>query len=166
MARIRIPDAQLLQSWDDVNQALREIGELEIKLASIEGEMNLKLNIVKETADTISAPHKARIAELGGAVKAYCEKARVDFGKAKTKKLTFGEVGWRRSRAISIKKGLEERIIQSLRALGMADCVVAKESINKNVLLTYPDTKIIEAGATVKNKDTFGYVTNKEELKP
>ena len=164
MARKRLPDAPQLQSWDDVNAALKDIAQGEIEIAEIEGKMNIDINDIKEAAEKEIAPIRTLIEDLGKQLKEFAELNRPDFGKQKSKKLAFGTLGWRASKSISIKKALTEKIIDNLRKLGMTDCVKVSETINKDVLGTYPDDKIVAAGATVNKKDTFWYETDKQSL--
>lgn len=164
MGRTRVPETNALQSWDDVNQTLMEIADAEIRLAQIEGDMNIQINDVKEAAEQVSAPIKARIEQLGRQLKEFAELNRPDFGKAKSKVLTFGELGWRHSTSVVIKPALVERVIGNLQRLGMEDCIKITEAVNKDVLKTYPEEQIIQAGAALRKSDTFWYETNKQQL--
>ncbi len=164
MARTRLPDPQGILSWEDVDRALIEIARAEIEIAKIEGDMNIEINGIKERADRDCAPRRARIEELGKALKAFAELNRPDFGKQKSRKLTFGTLGWRASTSIQVKTALVDHIIGNLRKLGMEDCVKVSETVNKEVLSTYPEDKIIASGATLKKSNTFWYETDKAEL--
>lgn len=164
MARVRIPDAPLLQSWDEANSALLEIAQAEIALANIEGEMNVKINTIKDEAERAAAPIRERISELNKQLKSFAELNRPDFGKAKSKALTFGEIGFRVSSSIVIKAAMIPKVIDNLRKLGMEDCVKVQETVNKEVLKTYPEENIIQSGATIKRSDTFWYETDKQQL--
>jgi phage host-nuclease inhibitor protein Gam len=164
MARKKIPDASQLQSWDDVNRTLMEIARGEIELAAIEGDMNTKINAIKEAAEAKAAPIRTAVEKLGVQLKDFAQLNRPDFGDKKSKKLTFGTIGFRASKSIEIKKTLLEKIIDNLKKLNMADCVKVVETVDKDVLGTYPDDKIIAAGAAVKKKDTFYYETDITQL--
>ena len=164
MARTRLPDAPQLKSWDNVNAALKEIARGEIEIAEIEGQMNIQINDIKEQAEKQCAPIRDAIDELGKQLKDFSEINRPDFGKGKSRKLAFGTLGWRASSAITIKKALTEKIIDNLRKLDMGDCVKVTESVNKDILATYPEDKIKASGATLVKKDTFWYETDKQSL--
>jgi len=164
MGRTRIPDARALQTWDDVNQALKEIAEMEIRMEHITGEMNIKINEIKQAAKASSATLEAKKESLGKQLKEFAELNRPDFGKAKSKVLTFGELGFRASTSVTYNKALEEKIIENLRRLGMDDCVRITEDVNKEILKTYPVEKVIEAGAKLKRSDTFWFETDKQQL--
>ncbi|NCB52450.1 MAG: host-nuclease inhibitor protein Gam [Clostridia bacterium] len=164
MARTKIPETEQLRSWDDANNALMQIAGAEIEIAKIEGDMNIRINEVKEQAERACLPFKAQIAELGKQLKAFAELNRPDFGKTKTRTLTFGDLGFRASTSIQIKTALAEKIIDNLRKLDMSDCIKVTEAINKEVLKTYPADRIIASGATLKKDDTFWYETKKQSL--
>lgn len=166
MARKRLPDQPTIKSWEEADQTLKEIAALEIELADIEGALNLRINAEKEKADSEARPLRDRLELLGGQLKDFAEVSRADFGKAKSKRLTFGSLGWRASKAITIKKALMDRVIANLKAMGMGDCVKMTETINKDILGAYPDEEIIKAGAGLKKLDTFWYETEKTSLKP
>ncbi|MEA4892628.1 MAG: host-nuclease inhibitor Gam family protein [Peptococcaceae bacterium] len=164
MARKRLPDQPVIRSWEEADQVLKEIASLEIELADIEGALNLKINAEKERADTEARPLRDRLELLGSQLKDFAETSRAEFGKAKSRQLTFGSLGWRASKAITIKKALTERIIGNLKRLGMDDCIKTTETISKEILSTYPDEKIIQAGATLKKADTFWYEVDRTSL--
>jgi phage host-nuclease inhibitor protein Gam len=159
-----MPDPPQLKSWDDVNRALMEIAKGEIEIAQIEGDMNIKINEIKEQAERQSAPIRAAIETVSKQLKTFAELNRPDFGKVKSRKLTFGTVGFRASQSIVVKTALMQKIIDNLRKLDMSDCVKVTETVNKEVLATYPDEKIIASGATIKKDDTFWYETDKQSL--
>lgn len=163
MARVRMPDV-MLESWDDADIALKDIAEAENAKAEIEAEMNRQINMIKEAAEKAVKPHTTLIAERNKQLKSFAEVNRVDFGKAKSKKLTFGELGFRASSKVVIKQGTIAQVIKNLRKLGMADCINIKESINKDSLKTYSEDKIVKAGASLKKEDTFWYETDQQEL--
>ena len=164
MGRTRLPDAAQLKSWDDVNRALKEIATGEIEIAKIEGDMNIKINEIKDTAERQCAPIRAAIDKLGKQLKEFAELNRPDFGKSKSRRITFGIIGFRASQSIVVKAALLQKIIDNLRKLDMTDCVKVTETVNKDVLATYPDDKIISSGATIKKDDTFWYETDKTSL--
>ena len=45
----------------------------------------------------------------------------------------------------------------------MEDCIIVKETVNKDVLKTYDEKDIIKVGASLKKEDTFWYETRKED---
>lgn len=166
MARKRIIEAPALKSWEDADKALREIAEEQIALQDIESEMQRQVIGIKKIADQDSKPHADRIAKLEHDLKEFVEDHRDELGKAKTKALNFGEVGYRLSTSVSLPKAKEKiaDIIRKLKARGMNDCIVTKEDISKDNLKKYGEDTVNAVGATWKQKDAFGYDIYVEKL--
>lgn len=64
MARKRVIEAQSLKSWEDVNDALRQIAEAQIALGDIESDMQKQIVGAKKVAEDQSKPYKDAIARL------------------------------------------------------------------------------------------------------
>lgn len=47
------------RDWQDVDNALRRMGEIDIKLSDLEGKMTLKINEIREEFDTKAEGLKA-----------------------------------------------------------------------------------------------------------
>ena len=150
MARKRIVEVSPLKSWADADNALREIAENQITLQNIESEMQRQIIGVKKIAEQDSKPYADRIAKLECDLKEFVEDHRDELGKAKSKTLNFGEVGYRLSTSVSLPKAKEkvEDIIRRLKARGMTDCIVVKEDISKDNLKKYGEDTVNAVGAT------------------
>lgn len=166
MARKRIIEAPALKSWEDVNDALRQIAEAQIALGDIESEMQKQIVGAKKAAEQQSKPYNDRVAKLEREIKDFVEDHREDMGKAKSKVLTFGEVGFRLSTSVSLPKAKEklEEIIRRLKARQMMDCIVVEEKVSKEALKKYGEDTVAAVGATYKQKDVFGYDVYLERL--
>lgn len=142
MARKRVIEAPSLKTWEDVNDALRQIAEEQSK------------------------PHKDKIARLEREIKDFTVEHRDEMGKTKTKTLTFGEVGFRLSTSISLPRAKEklEEIIRKLKARQMTDCIVVEEKVSKEALKKYGEDTVNAVGATWKQRDEFGYDLNLAKL--
>lgn len=166
MARKRIIEAPALKSWEDVNDALRQIAEAQIALGDIESEMQKQIVGAKKAAEQQSKPYNDRVAKLEREIKDFVEDHREDMGKAKSKVLTFGEVGFRLSTSVSLPKAKEklEEIIRRLKARQMMDCIVVEEKVSKEALKEYGEDTVAAVGATYKQKNVFGYDVYLERL--
>lgn len=162
MARVRITDEVVLQSWDDVDLHLKEIAECEMAVERIEARMNEKIQDVKLEAELEARPIKERIEKLGREVKDFVELNRSEI-KGKTKVLNFGKTGFRQSTKIIIKS--VQAVLNALKARRMDDCIIVKESVNKDRLREYPDEVIAAVGAGKKVEDVFWYEVDRERLK-
>lgn len=166
MARKRVIEEPTLKSWEDVNDALRQIAEAQIALGDIESDMQKQIIGAQKVAEEQSKPIKDAQARLEREIKAFVTEHRDEMGKAKTMTLTFGEVGFRLSTSISLPRAKEklEEIIRRLKSRQMHDCIVVEEKINKDALKKYGEDTVNAVGATWKQGDVFGYEVNIAKL--
>lgn len=166
MSRTRVIEAPRLKSWEDVNDALRQIAEAQIALGDIESEMQKQVLGAQKIAEAESKPYNDSIAKLEREIKDFVTDHREDMGKTKSRTLTFGEVGFRLSTSISLPRAKEkvEEIIRRLKARKMMDCVVVEEKVSKEALKKYGEDTVNAVGATWKQKDVFGYEVNIAKL--
>jgi phage host-nuclease inhibitor protein Gam len=164
MARVKATDDRL-NSWDDVDRIFRLICEAELAIEEQQTEMRRAIDEAKERAVRMTSPIRTSIDTLAGQIKAFVNEER-DNMEGKTKFLTFGTVGFRKSTEIGFARGFKsEDVIAKLRELGFGDCVSVTEKVNRDVLRTKPD-KVLEAvGAVKRVKDDFWYESNKEKLR-
>ena len=166
MARTRVIEAPRLKSWEDVNDALRQIAEAQIALGDIESEMQKQVLGAQKIAEAESKPYQDSIGKLEREIKDFVADHREDMGKTKSKLLTFGEVGFRLSTSVSLPRAKEkvEEIIRRLKARQMTDCIVVEEKVSKEALKKYGEDTVNAVGATWKQKDVFGYEVNIAKL--
>ncbi|WP_346298530.1 host-nuclease inhibitor Gam family protein [Alistipes sp.] len=166
MARKRVIEPPSIKSWEDANEALRQIAEATLAISDIEGEMNKQILGAKKAAEEQSKPYKDRVANLERELKEFVTENRGDMGKAKSKTLTFGEVSFRLSTAISLPRAKDkiEEIVRRLKARKMMDCIVVKEEVSKEALKKYGEDVVTAVGATWKQGDVFGYELNLARL--
>lgn len=167
MARTRVIEDPTLKSWEDVNDALRQIAEAKIAVGEIEGAMQKQILGAKKVAEQQSKPYNDEVARLEREIKTFVTEHRDDLGKVKTKSLTFGEVGFRLSTAISLPRAKEklEAIIRQIKSRKMLDCIVTEEKISREALKKYGKDTVNAVGATWKQEDVFGYELNLDYLR-
>ena len=166
MARKRVIEEPSLKSWEDVNDALRQIAEAQIALSEIESDMQKQILGAQKVAEEQSKPIKDARARLEREIKAYATEHREEMGKAKSMALTFGEVGFRLSTSISLPRAKEklEEIIRRLKSRNMLDCIIVEEKVSKEALKKYGEDTVMAVGATWKQADVFGYDVNIAKL--
>jgi len=164
MVRKRIEPELALKSWDDVDKVLKEILELEVQAEKLDGEMSVKIAKTKETYKGKIDPLKNVIKLKEKEVQEFVEENRDDMNGRKTKVLTHGNVGFRKSSKLSIPTKMVATIIQKLRLRKMDNCINVKETINKDELKKYPLEVIVELGCSIKQDDAFGYELNRDSI--
>ena len=166
MARKRVVEAPSLHSWEDVNDALRQIAEAQIALGEIQSDMQKQILGAQKVAEEQSKPLNDNVAKLEREIKSFVTDHRDEMGKAKSMTLTFGEVGFRLSTSVSLPRAKEklEEIIRRLKTRQMMDCIVVKEDVSKEALKKYGEDTVNAVGATWKQQDVFGYELNFSKL--
>ena len=166
MARKRVVEAPSLHSWEDVNDALRQIAEAQIALGEIQSDMQKQILGAQKVAEEQSKPLNDNVAKLEREIKSFVTDHRDEMGKTKSMVLTFGEVGFRLSTSVSLPRAKEklEEIIRRLKSRQMTDCIVIEEKISKEALKKYGEDTVNAVGATWKQGDVFGYEVNIAKL--
>lgn len=166
MARKRVVEAPSLHSWEDVNDALRQIAEAQIALGEIQSDMQKQILGAQKVAEEQSKPLNDNVAKLEREIKSFVADHRDEMGKAKSMVLTFGEVGFRLSTSVSLPRAKEklEEIIRRLKSRQMTDCIVVEEKVSKEALKKYGEDTVNAVGATWKQSDVFGYEVNIAKL--
>lgn len=166
MARKRVVEAPSLHSWEDVNDALRQIAEAQIALGEIQSDMQKQILGAQKVAEEQSKPLNDNVAKLEREIKSFATDHRDEMGKTKSVVLTFGEVGFRLSTSVSLPRAKEklEEIIRRLKSRQMTDCIVVEEKVSKEALKKYGEDTVNAVGATWKQSDVFGYEVNIAKL--
>lgn len=166
MARKRVVEAPSLHSWEDVNDALRQIAEAQIALGEIQSDMQKQILGAQKVAEEQSKPLNDNVAKLEREIKSFVTDHRDEMGKTKSMVLTFGEVGFRLSTSVSLPRAKEklEEIIRRLKSRQMTDCIVVEEKVSKEALKKYGEDTVNAVGATWKQSDVFDYEVNIAKL--
>ena len=166
MARKRVVEAPSLHSWEDVNDALRQIAEAQIALGEIQSDMQKQILGAQKVAEEQRKPLNDNVAKLEREIKSFVTDHRDEMGKTKSVVLTFGEVGFRLSTSVSLPRAKEklEEIIRRLKSRQMTDCIVVEEKVSKEALKKYGEDTVNAVGATWKQSDVFGYEVNIAKL--
>ncbi len=161
MARKRL-SGTTLESWDEVDRCLAEIGRIDRELGLLEAAQQESIDKVKASTKAAAEPLQATKAGLELAIQQYAEANRAEFIKAKTRELTFGSTGFRLSTAVVIKRVADTT--QALEDLGLEDCLIVKKTPNKDAMRALPLETLHAVGATLKQEDAFWYEIKREAL--
>ena len=83
MARKRVIEAPSLKSWEDVNDALRQIAEAQIAIGDIESDMQKQIIGAQKVAEEQSKPYKDSVARLEREIKTFVTEHRDEMGKSR-----------------------------------------------------------------------------------
>lgn len=154
MARKRLSGTQI-STWDDVDNALKRIGELDRDLGMIEASANEQIDAIKAASKEDAAQLTTEKLGLEAGMKEFCEANRAEFSKVKSREMTFGSVGFRLSSRIVIKRIADT--LQALHDFGLAQCIRVKEEADKEAMKALDSETLASVGAALKIENTFGY---------
>ena len=140
------------QTRDEVEVAIKEIGDLNRELERLGIEQNDSLAEITEKYAPLMNAVKEKLAPKQDAVQAWCESRRDELtnnGKTKTGTFNTGEVQWRqRPPSVGIRGA--DSVLESLRTSGLDRFIRTKEEVNKEAMLNEPELAATVAGVTIK----------------
>ena len=139
------------ESWEEVDNALRRLCEIEVRLAEINGRLNTEIDSAKTAAEKAAATLLLEKKILESAALAFAESRKEDFQKTRSKRLNFGTIAFRV--VTRIKEKNAEATIRALRALGLESCVKVKETLDKEELAKLDDKDLVRVGVSRKIED-------------
>ena len=140
----------MCQSKELTAEAIRALGDAQRELTRVETEINDQIAaITAERKGEIEAI-KTRIETLTGGIQTWCEAHRVELlaGGGKEANLITGLVKWRqRPPSVSIRS--VDKVLETLRSLGLGRFIRSKEEPNKEAMLADPKAVSGIAGITI-----------------
>jgi phage host-nuclease inhibitor protein Gam len=159
--RTRVASTAQIKDLDEANQALAEIGRLTIQIEAIDGKASEKIGKTKEEAAKAGEPARARITDLENALLNYAEYYKGElFKDKKTIPLAYGNIGYRLSTKVSIKRAT----LDLLKKLFNGKGIRVKEEVDKEELKEWKDEELAQVDAVKVTHDTFFYEVNREEI--
>lgn len=158
------PTTPTITSWDDVNLALKRLGELTMSRRALENSLTDDLNKVKEAHALEAKPVIDEIKEIEKDIELYVTDNKDQFAKIRNKEFTFGAISFRVSKSIKVLS--VATCLKALKALGMYGFITTKETPNKDMLLTLKETELAKVACQLVAKDNLTIEPYIEELKP
>lgn len=166
-ARTRKTEFCTLNNLDDVNEALRSMGDYDRRIEAVNADMQRRINEVRAEAEAMARPLIEARAGLETQVGLYAKGRYAEFKKVRTKVLTFGEFGFRQSTSAKCPSSPDSvaEVIEKLRERGMTDCIKqVPDTINRAVLRTYDADAVAAVGCELVVKDAFFCEPLRDEL--
>ena len=150
-------------NWEEVNLAVRRMGEIDIQVTKLEGEMTLKVNEIKSKYDAKSQGLLAERKNIEKDITLFTDTCKDEFTKTRHKELTFGKVAYKVTSKILIKS--KDACLSALKALNMGDYIRIKEEPDKEAMVNLDQVTLAKVGASIKVEDKLRIEPNLETLK-
>lgn len=115
-----------INSFSDVDVALKRLCEVSVGIEKINGEVTLECNRIKESGKGEVERLESEKNFIEQQITIFCEDNKAEFAEKRSKEFTFGEIGYRISKSVSIPrvKAKLESLISSIKAFGLAkECI-------------------------------------------
>ncbi len=150
-------------NWEEVDQALRRMGEIDIRLTKIEGDMTLKINEIRAEYDTKAEGLKAERKAIEEQITLFAEAHKEEFAKNRSKDLTFGVVAFRIVHKVVVRS--KAACLAALKALGLVQYIRTIEEPDKEAMSGLDAGTLAKVGATLKTEDKLRIEPNIERIK-
>lgn len=142
--------AYACQTKEDTQSAICELGLVQRELVRVETEINDQIAAITDSRKVQIEALKMRSEALLKGIQTWCEAHRAELCKdgGKTANLITGEVSWRQ-RPPSVSIRAVDKVLETLRALGLDRFIRTKEEPNKEAMLADPKTVQGIAGVTI-----------------
>ena len=156
-----------ISSFSDVDVALKRLCEVSVGIEKINGEVTLECNRIKEARKSEVERLESEKSFLEQQITLFCEDNKAEFAEKRSKEFTFGEIGYRLTKSVSLPriKAKVESLLKAIKSYGLAkECIIYEEKPNKDALAELKDEDLVKLGLTRTVKDSFRIVPKIESL--
>ncbi|MCL7726132.1 host-nuclease inhibitor Gam family protein [Actinobacillus pleuropneumoniae] len=143
----------IYQSRDEVQSAIKEIGDKQRELLRLSTEMNDELAAISERYAPLLETIKDDLKPMQKGVQMWCEVHRnelTDNGKCKTGSFITGEVQWR-IKPPSVRVRNAEAVIEALEGFGLHAFIRNRQEVNKEAVLADPEAVSAIEGISINS---------------
>lgn len=139
------------QNWDEVNNAMKHLAELNIRKKSLENEQNARIDEIKKEISQQGEGLVKEISYVTKEITRYAEQHRDEFTQKRTKVLTFGKISFRYTSWVSVEDA--KAAIKSLKSFAMDKYLRVKEELDKDALLEADPKLLAKCGIQLRSGD-------------
>ena len=155
-----------INDFNGVDNALKRICELEVAINKINGEITVKCNEIKEERKSEIETLDSEKKYLEQQITIFCEANKGEFAEKRSKEFTFGVIGYRISKSVSLPRIKEkvENLIKAIKSYKLDHCIKYEETIDKDALCELEDSDLVRLGLKRTIKDNFRIQPKIEKL--
>lgn len=145
----------LLTTWDQAADAMQALATAESRLAKARARHQERIRALQEEHDAAIAVGTALVASITQDLTEFATLHRADLGKAKSRVVGSGLVGWRASSSLELTRPEED--VLDLLARHRPDCIrtVTTQSVDRVRLKTLEPETLEAVGCVVRTTETF-----------
>lgn len=144
-------DKLVIESVEDIEGAVKLIGEAQAEIDQIAGKAKVDMNKIKAGVETDLRVYNEFVKGATEKVEKYCNENRGIFGDKKSMKTVYGDFGFKASKVVETS----EKTLAKIKKIGLDHLVSIKETIDKAAIkkLDAPTLKRIDA--RIVDNETF-----------
>jgi len=151
------------QDWSEVDAGLRRMGEIDIKLAQIEGRMTLRINETRAEFEAKALPLREERKTIYSSIESFAGERKDQFAKIRSKELTFGTVAYRIAHKVVIKS--KRATAAALEAVGLSSCLRITKEPDKEAMKALDTGMLARVGAALRTEDQLSIEPNIERIR-
>ncbi len=155
---------QTLNNWDEVNLALRTLGNLTMRKRELENSLTEKKNAIQSEHDLVAKPVLDELTTVLKTIEGFVLEHKDEFVDSRTKEFSHGTISCRVSKSVRVHS--KEVCLKALKASKMLDFINVKEDPNKDMLKTLTDIQLAKVGCSLTVKDNISIEPFIEEIEP
>ena len=144
-----------VKGWKHADELLRQIADAQLAIQDAEAEAAETINNAKASMAVVTKPLHEQIKTLTLSLEVFAAHNRHDFEGRKTRTLNFGDLGWRLSTSIRIKKDATLELIKQVFKRRAKRFIHVAETPDKEALAKLTDEELAAVKARRIVKDDF-----------
>lgn len=152
MGRMKAKESAL-QSYADVDLALKRIKLQELQLEEARQKYEREAASLKAEFEKRAKKAQSAIKREASDVAAFCLTHKDDFDEPRSREMTWGRIGFRRTKKVVLKRGID--YVERLRAAGQYSCLKVTETVIRDQVARLSADTLAELDITLTVSDEF-----------
>lgn len=160
----RIENITTLRSFDEVDDALREVGTITVEIHRAEANLNERIEDIRKQFDESTKAIIERKILLEKNLEQFCKLNRDEFEPTKTRELTFGTVSFRLSppRLAPLHGFTWAAVLHILKKMKLVEFIRTREDVDRDAIKAaqLSAAKLAAYGLGERQDENFYYEVN------
>ena len=144
-----------ITSWEEADDLIRQIWLGQQSIQSREAGADNEIKKVKAALAADINTYQQAIKLYTRSLEAFAAAHKADFGGARSRRLNFGTLGWRKSTSVKVANATLELIKSVFRPSKARQFIHVKETVNREALAKLTDEELAGVKARREVKDAF-----------
>lgn len=141
----------IYKNWDDVDLALKELGELNIQKDKLEGRQTKLINAVKGRTAQRAKGVVEKIKAIEKNIEIFAKENKDEFAIKRSKRMNFGTISFKRTKRIVCS--CVDAAIRTLEKLQLTQYIRIKKELDKEALKEADVSVLTKIQAELKHED-------------